>query len=1037
MTTPLDAIRAVDFDWALRMAEVWTDYWDDPALHASTRRKFDDKLTALSNRTRSSTMGWMITGTAGSGKTHLMGAFRHTCWNRDAAFILVDMTGVVDFWSTLLQSMLDSLQQQCEPTSSQYQKVLANVARRFGAKDPLAKFVKLLAKRKSTDLKSDIHKMLVRLSAIDKAQASRYQDAVRALLCWNSEDFGISNIGLGWLQGQSLSPEEATDFGFIALQEQPIKIVESLSWLLSLSGPTVIAFDQIDTLVRQYEVARHSRPDSDTASQAWAIIQNVGEGLGTLRDHTFWSMPVVACLESTRPILKETIPVAYLDRFDADPEPLSALDAATIGQSIVRQRLHDGFKQCGYEPPYPTWPFKPQAFATAGRLTPRELLKHCHQKRNEWVASGVITEVQAFDSTRSVEATPAPTNTFKALDDRFQDLRAAANVSLLTAEKDSEAAMPAVLGAVLQCLVAERAFPSATRATILTEFTGATTTRPLHARVSLADESNEDDELIHCFRAIQHANARAFQARLGAAMTESGIDRNLPFRTLTVIRTTPRPTGAATEKLISRLAEAGGIWFEPTDDELRTALALHALKKEAPADLEQWLLERKPATTLRLFGRLLAAAGNGASPPKPGPSTAPPRNTATVIPTASPTPPAALDPVRIRVGSSDDASATPINVSVDQLCKHTLVVAGSGSGKTVLLKRLIEESGLRNIPAIVIDCIGNLTQLGQPWTTPPATWGPQDPTLAQQFRTSVDVAVWTPGMESGNPLSLELIPDFTSVAASPDDLEIAVMMVHNMLAPIVAPGKSQAAGNKRGVLTKSLRSFLRTSSSLPRFIDYLRNLPDEARVGVAREDKLASDMADALASQREQNPLLRSEGEPLDPSRLLVDEAGRPRVSVIGFSGLPPEAQHMFVGQLAATLFAWLKRQPKPQNRPLHGLLVVDEAREFVPGNKSTACKEGLMRLAAQARNYKFGLIFATQNPKDLETKIVSQCSTHFYGKMSSPATIAAAQELLREKGRSVDDIARLGSGRFYVHNADEIQRPTRVHTPMCLSRHE
>jgi hypothetical protein len=35
-------------------------------------------------------------------------------------------------------------------------------------------------------------------------------------------------------------------------------------------------------------------------------------------------------------------------------------------------------------------------------------------------------------------------------------------------------------------------------------------------------------------------------------------------------------------------------------------------------------------------------------------------------------------------------------------------------------------------------------------------------------------------------------------------------------------------------------------------------------------------------------------------------------------------------------------------------------------------------------------MVFATQVPKNIDNKIISNCTTHFYGKMNSPATIEA-----------------------------------------------
>ena len=199
-------------------------------------------------------------------------------------------------------------------------------------------------------------------------------------------------------------------------------------------------------------------------------------------------------------------------------------------------------------------------------------------------------------------------------------------------------------------------------------------------------------------------------------------------------------------------------------------------------------------------------------------------------------------------------------------------------------------------------------------------------------------------------------------------------------------------------------------------------------------------MADALKVAIATNPLLRSRGTPLDPAVLFGDDGatGRARVSVISFLGLPDlDAQRHFLNELAMTLFSWIKTHPDPGPRPLRGLLVIDEAKDFVPSVKASSCKESLTRLVAQARKYHLGIVFATQNPKDIDNKIIANCSTHVYGKVSSPAAIDVVQEQIALRGGGGDDVARLPSGRFYVHNADlGLKAPVRVAMPLCLSRH-
>jgi DNA helicase HerA-like ATPase len=104
---------------------------------------------------------------------------------------------------------------------------------------------------------------------------------------------------------------------------------------------------------------------------------------------------------------------------------------------------------------------------------------------------------------------------------------------------------------------------------------------------------------------------------------------------------------------------------------------------------------------------------------------------------------------------------------------------------------------------------------------------------------------------------------------------------------------------------------------------------------------------------------------------------------------------------------------------------------------KASACKDSMIRLTAQARKYGLGLVFATQNPKDIDNKIIGNCSTHFYGKASSPAALDVIQEQIKLKGGGGHDVAQLPKGRFYVHNADmNLKAPVKLLIPNCLSEH-
>jgi hypothetical protein len=266
-----------------------------------------------------------------------------------------------------------------------------------------------------------------------------------------------------------------------------------------------------------------------------------------------------------------------------------------------------------------------------------------------------------------------------------------------------------------------------------------------------------------------------------------------------------------------------------------------------------------------------------------------------------------------------------------------------------------------------------------------------------------------------------------------------VGMATESLGEIVAAGSSEASKMRRGVLSNALRYFAtHDGGKLEDFVDLLKDLPPEATGGISKASDLATKMADTVLAAMATDPLLAHNGDALDPGVLfgIGAASGRTRISVLNLVGLPSLAtQQQFVNQLAMTLFAWLKKHPCPPDRPLTGLLVVDEAKDFVPSQSSTVCKASLMRLSAQGRKYGLGLVFATQAPRSIDHNIIANCTTQFFGKANSPAAIEAVQDQLKLRGGGGGDIARLPRGRFYIHT-EGMTGPEKVDVPLCLSCH-
>lgn len=1053
----IDALRYVDFEWAVHFNEVWSvPAVDAPELHGRLRAEFARKLDAMEGKSgHASPLGWVIAGAGGTGKTHLLGAFRREATRRGVPFIMVDMTDVHNFWECVLQGYVDSMQAEIDGGPPQFKRAIANIIERLGPKNPAAEILRTLSTHKSRDQRDDANRVLSALNGLWPREAMKHQNVIRALVCINSDDFTIANIGRTWLQGVELEDDQRRELGFTVPGERPSKIVEALSWLLSLGGPAVLAFDQLDASVEQFHNQKHGGGDDDERSNtARSILAGLGGGLGALRDITRNTLAVVSCLESTWAHLRGVVLGTAIDRFEA-PFRLRIEHDEAIARTVVAGRLAAAYRAAGFTPAYPTHPFRPEAFAELKGASPREILKLCGAHVQACLYADNVAELSSFVRGDAPKPSAPPLQSdLDRLDAEFQRLKAEADPAWALEEKHDDDRLAPLILTGLSCLVAERASDPNVSATIDAELTGGAKTRPLHARLRLIHHDLNEREEHFCVRAIQWTNDRAFQSRLKAALTQSGIDRNLNFRRLTVIRSLPNPNGPVSQRLIADFQRHGGAFARPTTDDLRVLIALDQMKARKDIAFKKWLEARRPASALGLIQTIVgdnplfsptpaiqepSRRAEGVSPPSGENS---PRKETEIKPHTDS--PKVVSTSEIPLGRKIQAGkpTDPIGLPIRLLDKHALILAGSGSGKTVLLKRLIEQAAIAGVPSIVIDGANDLAALDERWATPPDPWTDDDQRDADAYHVPGRVVVWTPGKESGNPISLEPAPDLAPLVHDGEELDAAVSMIVETLSPRVARGNARSNPHKLAILQKSLKYLASHGGGrLKELVDLLSDLPPEAGANIGGEAKLAAAMADDLRAAMVLDPLLRSTGPPLDPAVLLGSnrpENAPARVSVISLAGLPGlEAQRNFLNQLTIALFSWIKKTPDFGDRPLRGLLVIDEARDFAPSQKFSACGGGLLRLTTQARKYRLGLLFATQNPKDIENKIVGNCSSHFYGKMNSPATISATQELIRQKGGSGNDISKLAAGWFYFHNADlGLTQPTKILASHCLSNH-
>jgi hypothetical protein len=1018
------ALAALRFDVAPTPEDIWQPSpFDVPEVHEQVVKEIFDRMKAARNGSEASPTGVIMEGTAGSGKTHLLGAVREAIQREDGGgyFFLVKVISGRTFWENTAVGILDGLTQKTGPWGMQLttflRRLTASLSVRSEVRDAIAGAEPLNRHHLDTFIRA--------LRTHAGLGALQYLDTARALVLYGSQDFAAQDIGQAHLMSVADEAADRASWGMTSVVRNPQEVVQDISRLLALTrSPTIIAVDQLDTMFAQanakFSVLGGAFNDDDAAA-----VAQVADGLLLLRDTTLRTLTVVSVLPDALEMFKKYASKPVLDRFRRAEVP-GVIPSADIAQKIVATRFTARFKDVHFSAPYDTWPIKPEAFQDAVTYSPRALLRRIDQHVTYCLNKGEVVELTRLDE----DAPPltllpprSPLNELAKLDRRFEVLLKEADVANAMDHATEDIEMPALLSAGLAAWMDEKA-PTGTTY----KQDPPPSTRPaLHGRLVQVINEETENEAHWAFRAIGSPSAISVISRIKAASTTAGLDLKIPQRRLVLLRNTPWPNGPRTKEVVSAFREAGGVERAIDVDDLRVFAALRALRAEPHTVLAEWLTSRRPASNTALFREILGdQTVSAAKNDVPG---------GTAIPADDVEAETAGNGPSISLGYTVDGNR-PFAVNLESLRRHSVIFAGSGSGKTVLIRRLVEECARAGVSSIVLDPNNDLARMGDAWPQPPKAWGEGDAERARDYLDNTDVVIWTPRVSGGRPLTFQPLPDFGPVLDSPDEFNAAIDAAVAALVPRAKmDGKTKLAEQGRAVLKEALLWYARNGKSgLRGFADLLSELPADVSQ-FARGTRLAHDAGETLKAAMVLDPLFGGEGTAVDPGVLLTPPPGkRARVSVISFVGLSSNEQRQsFVNQLQMALFAWIKRNPAG-DRPLGGLFVMDEAQTLAPSAGNTACTASTIALASQARKYGLGLVFATQAPKGLHNQISGNATTQLFGLLNAPAQIDAARDLAQAKGGKMPDIGLLDTGQFYA--AGEGFAFVKVNTPLCLTYH-
>jgi hypothetical protein len=405
----------------------------------------------------------------------------------------------------------------------------------------------------------------------------------------------------------------------------------------------------------------------------------------------------------------------------------------------------------------------------------------------------------------------------------------------------------------------------------------------------------------------------------------------------------------------------------------------------------------------------------------------------------------------------------PVFYDPADLTTHGVIVGMTGSGKTGLGIDFLEEAALQGVPALIIDPKGDVTNLllhfpglapadFEPWVDTEAAkregktaaqaaaeassswkkglaeWG-VTPQRIQALQRSVQYAIYTPGSESGLPVSVITSLEAPDVPweSNREVLREKIAGTVTAILGLVGVEDIDPLRSREHILLSNLleNAWSRGQSlDLETLILQTQN-PPIAKLGVFDVERffpakdrqaLAMRLNSVLASPSFQTWV---EGQPLDIDSFLHTPDGRPRHSVFYIANLSDSERMFFVTLLLTATEAWMRTRSGASG--LRALLYFDEISGYLPPVANPPSKTVILRMFKQARAFGFGMLLATQNPVDFDYKALSNAGTWCIGKLQTDQDKQHLLDGLEAPGvnRAEYDkiISRLGKRVFLLHN--------------------
>jgi energy-coupling factor transporter ATP-binding protein EcfA2 len=971
--------------------EIWRpDPYDVPTIHEEARDTFRRLLDRAAAGPETGKV-LLLQGVSGSGKTHLMRAFRNLVHEeRGYCGYMQLSSAATNYARYALNNLIDSLNLPYRPPEIQtpaLSRLSLGLLESVPGLTPEAR--EQFRDGDIPDLADTVNDYADRLLGTRCFDPDAL-DLLRALLYLQRDDPRVKGRVLKWLRCEELAPADRAVLGDIVPRtegEAPLKMIERLGGLMmAVHGmPLVLCVDQLEDTYNKENAPEQFRRAVDT--------------LVSLVDYLPSAVVVIACMEDYYMHQKGALPRAKIDRVERDPEPIRLTSQRTLEEVelLVARRLQALYDDEGapFDEHVPTFPFTRAHLERLMNLRTRDVLDFCRVHRDRCIDAGSWVEP---DGPMPEKVTPVSTE----LEQIWNDFLAAFSGPL----PGDEGPMAELLHQAIEGCSDE--LP-----------TGLWFAAEREGRMVPVEAHGPENRVDRLLVAVCDRKAQGG----GLAKQVSEVEKRAGEVPAVLVRSTEFPASpkAAISKQVAEVIRRGGrrVVVENADWRRMAAFQEFSRQRGARPDFKDWRSTSCPLSQTPSLRKIL----NIDALVKQGPAPRAAAEQAKKAPAAAPEAPARAGPLLL--GTKAGLTGGAVTVDPQELLQHAAFLGGSGSGKTTAALNLIEQLLERGTPAVLLDRKGDLCRYADPQAW--ATEGP-DAARRERLRQRLDVAVFTPGAPDGRPLTLPVVPD---------GLDTVPTLEREQIAGYAAAALGGMMGYKprgtdaqcQAILRKAIEVLAASPGgavSVPNLRALIEERDDTLLNAVGGYDdrqykKLGNDL---LTLWLHHKHLLEGGTESLDIDVLLgrggAAPAGKARLSVISTRFLRDQATTDFwVAQLLVALGRWIGKSPSTS---FQAVFLFDEADLYLPALRQPATKTPMENLLKRARSGGVGLLLASQSPGDFDYKCRDNIRTWLVGRVKETTALTKLKPMFAES--KLDVAAKLpaqGTGEFYLMREREV----------------